>query len=145
MQSHVGRLETVTQPEVSRAAIRHAPIGLHVLKAGAASVAKGGVDHRRSDPLVPIFRVDGHRAQVQRVFKRAAAMRQWKRDALGDGTLAVLDDVVVHFGIVQGLQEIISFAGVVEAYGETRTDPLDRVELIVEGDRNLDVVNATST
>jgi len=60
-------------------------------------------------------RVHRDRAQVQRVLEGTAAMRERKGDALRDGVATELDDVVVHFGIFEGLQEILAFRRVVES------------------------------
>ena len=61
------------------------------------------------------------------------------------GSFAVLDDVVVHLGIVQGLEEFIAFARVVESDRETGTTPCTASSSSSRATAIVDVVDAAAT
>ena len=56
-----------------------------------------------------------------------------------------LDDVVVDLGVFERLEEVVTLGRVVETDRETRTDALDRVEFVVQGDRDLDVLDGAAS
>ena len=57
----------------------------------------------------------------------------------------VLDDVVVDLGVFECLEEIVTLGRVIETDRETRTDALDRVEFVVQGDRDIEVLDAAAS
>jgi len=66
-------------------------------------------------------------------------------NALGHGVVAISTTLVVYVRFLEGLQEILAFGRMVEADGEARSHALDGVEFVIQGDRDLDVLDTAAT